>query len=45
MTKLEIKNGIHGIFKRTNVPKLEMDTPTDNAKERANNIENKAGHI
>ncbi len=32
MIKLAIKNGIHGIFNLTKVPKFEIETPTDNAK-------------
>ena len=40
MTKLERKKGIQGIFNRTNVPKLDIDTPTENAKNIENTKEN-----
>jgi len=42
ITKLAIKNGMQGIFKRTRVPKFEMETPTDKAKKMAKINEKRA---
>ena len=37
-----MKKGIHGIFNLTNVPKLEIETPTESAKNKEKISENKA---
>lgn len=42
MIRLERKKGTHGIFNLTKVPKLEIETPTDKAKNSAKIKENKA---
>jgi hypothetical protein len=40
INKLATKKGIQGIFNLTNVPKFDIDNPTENAKKRENIIEN-----
>ena len=37
-----MKKGIQGIFKRTNVPKFEIETPTESAKNKEKIKENRA---
>ncbi len=37
--KLDTKNGIQGIFNRESAPKLGVESPTENAKNKANNTE------
>ena len=40
ITKLDRKKGKQGILSRTKVPKFEIETPTENAKNKENTNEN-----
>lgn len=42
MNKDDTKNGIAGIRNRTSEPKLEIEIPTENAKNKENKTENKS---